>query len=90
MNDLKEAGACGGDVCVNWGEEGHVLKMDSTQYNIPTNEVMQKYYMEVSCSDSNSEAAGDCPLSCIFFKLLIGLFNGSSKGWLFTQFIVHI
>lgn len=30
MNDLKEAGACGGDVCVNWGEEGHVLKMDST------------------------------------------------------------
>lgn len=24
MNDLKEAGACGGDVCVNWGEEGHI------------------------------------------------------------------
>lgn len=39
MNDLKEAGACGGDVCVSWGEEGQThLSLKWTVHNVMGNE----------------------------------------------------
>lgn len=38
MNGLKEARACGGDVCVSWGEEGQThLSKRWTVHNVVGN-----------------------------------------------------